>query len=162
MEKLTPYEKEMFKRFLNYDVNQVYAPVGCPQCSGGYRGRIAIQEVLLISPDIRDAINARMPKAELRNLVYNSDVITLLQDGLYKVLAGFTTIEEIIKLTETDDEVNAETKYKVNINNQPQPVATPTQVNNQPQPVATPTQVNNQPQAVPIEANNQTNPSTTS
>ena len=112
----TPYEKEMFKRFLNLDVDQIYTPVGCPQCSSGYHGRIAIQEVLLISPDIRDAINARMSKAELRNLVYNSDVITLLQDGLYKVLAGFTSIEEIIKLTEADDEVNAETKFKVKIN----------------------------------------------
>jgi len=108
----TPYEKEMFRRFLNMDVQQVYEAVGCPECSGGFKGRIAIQEVLLISPDVRDAINARMPKAELRNLVYNSDVITLLQDGLYKTLAGFTTIEEIIKLTEADDEVNAEAKYK--------------------------------------------------
>ena len=113
----TTYEKDMFRRFLNLDVPQIYTPVGCPQCSSGYRGRIAIQEVLLISPDIRDAINAKMPKAELRNLVYNSDVITLLQDGLYKVLAGFTSIEEIIKLTEADDEVNAETKFKVNVNN---------------------------------------------
>jgi len=106
------YEKEMFKRFLNMDVDQVYDAVGCPECSGGYRGRIAIQEVLLISPDIRDAINARITKAELRNLVYNSDVITLLQDGMYKVLAGFTTTDEILKLTEADDEVNAETKYR--------------------------------------------------
>lgn len=108
----TPYEKEMFKRFLNMDVNQIYEAVGCPECSGGYKGRIAIQEVLLISPNVRDAINAKMNKADLRNLVYNSDVITLLQDGLYKTLAGFTTIEEIIKLTEADDEVNAEVKYK--------------------------------------------------
>ena len=108
----TPYEKSMFKQFLNLEVNEVYTPVGCPECSGGYRGRVAIQEVLLISPDIRDAINARITKAELRKLVYNSDVITLLQDGLYKVLAGFTSIEEIIKLTEADDEVNAETRVK--------------------------------------------------
>ena len=108
----TPYEKEMFKRFINMDVDQIYDHVGCPHCSGGYRGRIAVQEVLEISPEIRDAINARIPKAELRNLVYTSDVVTLLQDGLYKVLAGFTSIEEIIKLTEADDEVNAETKYK--------------------------------------------------
>ncbi len=108
----TSYEKEMFKRFVNMDVNQIYAPVGCPECSGGYKGRIAVQEVLLISPEIRDAINARVTKAELRDLVYSSDVITLLQDGLYKVLAGFTSIEEIIKLTEADDEVNAEAKYK--------------------------------------------------
>lgn len=112
----TPYEKEMFKKFLNMDVNQIYTPVGCPECSGGYHGRIAIQEVLLISPDIRDAINARISKAELRELVYNSDVITLLQDGLYKVLAGFTSIEEIIKLTEAEDEINAETKVKAMIN----------------------------------------------
>jgi type IV pilus assembly protein PilB len=106
----TKYEQEIFMKYLNMNVNEVYSAVGCPACSGGYRGRIAIQEVLLISPEIRDAINARMAKAELRNLVYKSNVITLLQDGLYKVLAGFTTIEEVIKLTESDDELNAETK----------------------------------------------------
>jgi type IV pilus assembly protein PilB len=106
----TKYEQEIFMKYLNMNVNEVYSAVGCPECSGGYRGRIAIQEVLLISPEIRDAINARMAKAELRNLVYKSNVITLLQDGLYKVLAGFTTIEEVIKLTESDDELNAETK----------------------------------------------------
>ena len=108
----TQYEKEMFKKFLNIEMNQVYDAVGCSQCAGGYRGRIAIQEVLLITPDIRDAINAKVSKAELRNLVYNSDVITLLQDGLYKVMAGFTTTSEIIKLTESEDEINAETKFK--------------------------------------------------
>ena len=48
----------------------------------------------------------------MRELVYTSDVITLLQDGLYKIIAGLTTIEEVIKLTEADDEVNAETKIK--------------------------------------------------
>ncbi|MBR7042474.1 MAG: type II/IV secretion system protein [Bacilli bacterium] len=131
----TPYEQEMFKRFLNMDVANIYEPVGCPECSGGYKGRIAIQEVLLINPDIRDAINARMSKADLRNLVYNSDVITLLQDGLYKVLAGFTSIEEIIKLTEADDEVNAETKYKdlrAGQMNLPQQMNRPQQMN-QPQ-----------------------------
>ena len=95
----TTYEKEMFKRFLNMDVNQIYDAVGCPHCSGGYRGRIALQEVLLISPDIRDAINARVPKSELRRLVYGGDVITL-------------SISEVIKLTEADDEVNAEENIK--------------------------------------------------
>ena len=108
----TPYEKEMFRKFLDMDVNQVYEAVGCSECASGYHGRIALQEVLLISPDIRDAINARVPKAKLRELVYGSDVITLLQDGLYKVMAGLTSIEEVIKLTEADDEVNAEEKIK--------------------------------------------------
>ncbi|MCI6847673.1 MAG: GspE/PulE family protein [Erysipelotrichaceae bacterium] len=106
----TPYEQEMFRKFLNIEVSQVYDHVGCTACSGGYKGRIALQEVLLISPEIRDAVNAKSTKAELRKLVYGSDVITLLQDGLYKVIAGLTSIEEVIKLTEADDEINAETR----------------------------------------------------
>lgn len=112
LRETTPYEKEMFRNFLDMEVNQVYDAVGCPECSSGYHGRIALQEVLLISPDIRDAINARVPKAQLRELVYGSDVITLLQDGLYKIIAGLTSIEEVIKLTEADDEVNAEERIK--------------------------------------------------
>lgn len=106
----TPYEQEMFRKFLNIEVPQVYDHVGCTACSGGYKGRIALQEVLLISPEIRDAVNAKSTKVELRKLVYGSDVITLLQDGLYKVIAGLTSIEEVIKLTEADDEINAETR----------------------------------------------------
>ena len=47
-----------------------------------------------------------MRKEDLRELVYNSDVITLMQDGIYKAIAGFTTFEEILKLIELDDEKN--------------------------------------------------------
>ncbi len=111
---LTSYEKEMFKKYLDIDVNSVYEAVGCPHCASGYHGRIAIQEVLLLSPQIKDAINAKIPKAKLRELVYSEDVITLLQDGLYKVIAGLTTISEVIKLTEADDEINAIEKIKSN------------------------------------------------
>lgn len=108
----TSYEKQLFKNYLGLDVNQTYEAVGCPECSGGYKGRIALQEVLLISPNIRDAISSKISKAELRELVYGDDVITLLQDGLYKTIAGFTTIEEVVKLVESDDELNAKTKIE--------------------------------------------------
>ena len=108
----TPYEIQLFKNFLGLDINQVHEAVGCPECSAGYKGRIALQEVLLISPNIRDAISAKISKAELRDLVYGDDVITLLQDGLYKVIAGLTTTEEVVKLVEADDELNASTKVK--------------------------------------------------
>jgi len=117
----TPYEKQMFKSYLGLDVNQIHEAVGCPECSGGYKGRVALQEVLLISPNIRDAISAKISKAELRNLVYSDDVITLLQDGLYKVIAGLTTTEEVIKLVESDDELNAKTKLQSSLQNKNQP-----------------------------------------
>ena len=108
----TAYEKQLFKNYLGLDINHTYEAVGCPECSAGYKGRIALQEVLLISPNIRDAISAKISKAELRTLVYSDDVITLLQDGLYKVIAGFTTTEEVVKLVEADDELNAKTKVE--------------------------------------------------
>ena len=103
---VTVTEKNLFKTVLGIDVTEVFEanPSGCPNCNHGYHGRIAIQEVLLINQDIRDAISAGMRKEELRKLVYNKDVITMLQDGLFKVLAGFTTTDEILKLIEVEDE----------------------------------------------------------
>ena len=103
---VTDAERSLFKSALGKEINEIYAPnqAGCPNCTHGYKGRIAIQEVLLISQSIRDAISAGLRKEELRKLVYNKDVITMLQDGLFKVLAGFTTTDEILKLIDVDDE----------------------------------------------------------
>lgn len=103
---VTVTEKSLFKSVLGLDVTEVFDPnpSGCSNCNHGYHGRVAIQEVLLINQDIRDAISSGMRKEDLRDLVYNKDVITMLQDGLFKVLAGFTNTEEILKLIEVDDE----------------------------------------------------------
>lgn len=102
---VTVIEKNLFKTVLGLDINEVFDanPKGCPNCNQGYKGRIALQEVLLINQEIRDAISAGMRKEELRKLVYNKDVITMLQDGLYKVIAGFTTTSEVLKLIEVED-----------------------------------------------------------
>lgn len=97
------YEKSLFKKVLGRDVAEVYTTDGCEECGNGYKGRIAIHEVLLINQEIKDAISNNMSKSELRHLVYgSSDVTTLLQDGLEKVIAGLTTFEEVIKLIELD------------------------------------------------------------
>ena len=97
------YEKQLFKNVLNKDVNEIYVSDGCEECGNGYNGRIAIHEVLLINQDIKDAISAGVSREKLRDLVYKSDVISLLQDGLEKVLDGLTTIEELLKLIELDE-----------------------------------------------------------
>lgn len=98
------YEKDLFKKVLGHEVNEVYSVEGCPECGNGYKGRIAIHEVLLITQEIKDAISQSIPKEELRKLVYSADVITLLQDGLDKVEKGLTTFEEVLKLIELDDD----------------------------------------------------------
>ncbi len=99
------YEKNLFRTILGLEVSKVYEPVGCPECSFGYKGRVALHEVLLINQDIRDAISNNVSKEDLRKLVYSKDVITMVQDGFYKVLAGFTTITEVLKLIDLDDEI---------------------------------------------------------
>ena len=104
--KTTTHEKQLFKAVLGKNIEEVYESVGCEECHGGYKGRIAIHEVLLINQEIRDAISTGVKKEDLRVLVYNDDVITLLQDGLYKVIAGFTSFEEVLKLIEVDDEIS--------------------------------------------------------
>lgn len=98
------YEKTLFKNVLGHDVNQVYAVEGCEECGNGYKGRIAIHEVLLINEEIRDALSNGISKEELRDLVYNTGAITMLQDGLQKVENGHSTVEEILKLIELDDD----------------------------------------------------------
>ncbi len=111
------YEKELFKKVLNKDVDEISVGQGCDSCEGGYRGRIALQEVLLITQEIRDAITNGMRKDELRSLVYTKDVATLIQDGLEKVISGYTTLEEVLKVVELDDEnEKIITKNIVNLN----------------------------------------------
>ena len=98
------YEKKLIKAQLGVDVNELSYSQGCDKCVSGYKGRIAIHEVLVITQEIRDAIANGISKEELRKLVYKGDTTTLLQDGLQKVLQGITTIEEILRLVELDDE----------------------------------------------------------
>ena len=106
--KTTPFEKNVFKKVLNKDIPEIYEPQKCEHCISGYHGRIAIQEVLLINDEIRDAItNENIEKDDLRVLVYGgTHVTTLLQDGLQKVLAGYTTFEEIYKLIEVENSID--------------------------------------------------------
>src|SRR5574344_2190177 len=98
------YEKTLFKKVLDKDVNEVYSAVGCEECGNGYSGRIAVHEVLVINQEIRDALSSGLAKEKLRELVYKSDVITLLQDGLEKVVQGYSTVEEVLKLIELEDD----------------------------------------------------------
>lgn len=104
------YEKDLFKKVLDIEINEIYTAEGCSECGNGYKGRIAIHEVLVITQQIRDAISNNMRKEQLRELVYTSDVATLLQDGLGKVEKGYTTFEEIIKLIELDDDLEGKVK----------------------------------------------------
>lgn len=106
---VTPYEKSVFKQVLQMDINDIYAPVGCDECYHGYKGRVAIQEVLVLDQSIRDAIVNNVRKEDLRRLVYRKDgTTTLLEDGLIKVMDGSSSFEEILRVIDIEDDLGNE------------------------------------------------------
>ena len=115
----TNYERTVFKNVLGKDVLKIYDAHGCDQCNAGYKGRVPIHEVLKINQKIRDALSEDASKEVIRDLVYGeSDVTTMLQDGLQKVLDGHTSFGEIVKLIELedDDQVSGDTSFKDALN----------------------------------------------
>lgn len=105
--KTTPYEQKIFRNFLRLDVKTIWDanPKGCPNCRRGYKGRIAIQEVLELDDDIRTAIsNPKLSKDELRTMVYTDKTITMLQDALIKCINGETNFEEVYRVIEMEND----------------------------------------------------------
>ncbi len=75
----------------------IFHGVGCPKCRGtGYSGRIGIFELLVPTDETADAISRGGTLQELRRIAKGQGYISLQNDGLEKVAAGSTTIEELI------------------------------------------------------------------
>ncbi len=103
----TKYEKKVFKKYMNMDVNQIWDanPKGCDHCRNGYHGRIAFHEVLELDDNIRNALNnEKLEKKELAKMVYSGSTITMLQDALIKCLEGKTSFEEVYRNIEIENE----------------------------------------------------------
>lgn len=105
----TPYEKRVFKTALGYEINEIYKPVGCDSCYKGYSGRVALQEVLILNQEVRDAIVSNKSKAEIRDVIYKSgNTTSLLDDGLIKVINGLTSFEEVLRVIDIEDDLGEE------------------------------------------------------
>ncbi len=77
----------------------IYRSVGCPVCNGtGYHGRIGIYEVLVVTPAVRVAVLEQRTASDLRSLAVLAGMIPLIEDGFLKVLAGATSLEEILTM----------------------------------------------------------------
>jgi len=82
---------------------KVYKGLGCANCANtGYRGRMAIHEILYINPELQDAIVKLRPANELKEIATKHGMRTLRQAGLRKVALGMTTLDEIIRVTFAD------------------------------------------------------------
>jgi type IV pilus assembly protein PilB len=77
----------------------LFKATGCTSCSNtGYRGRIAIHEVMPVTEDIERLAVARASSAEIGRLAIEQGMSTLRQDGWAKALLGLTSVEEILRV----------------------------------------------------------------
>ncbi|MFS0876912.1 GspE/PulE family protein [Solibacillus isronensis] len=84
-------------------VEKVRKGRGCSACGNtGYRGRLAIHELLPVDRELKDLILNRASSNEVRDYMQQSGYNTLLQDGLQKVLQGVTTTEEVLRVATID------------------------------------------------------------
>lgn len=77
----------------------LFRPVGCQSCSNtGYRGRIAVHEVMTVTEDIERLAVARASSADVARVAIQQGMLTLRQDGWAKAQMGLTSVEEILRV----------------------------------------------------------------
>jgi type IV pilus assembly protein PilB len=77
-----------------------YEPVGCSRCNqSGYRGRVGIYSVMALSEQLKEKVVAQAPEAEIAAMARAEGMLTLREDGLIKVRAGLTSLEEVVRVT---------------------------------------------------------------
>ena len=86
--------KESYKDF------SIYKAVGCDKCSGiGYKGRVAIYELLKIDKEIESVLMKGGGEIEIDELSRKAGMVTMQEDGILKTIQGLTTFEEVEKIT---------------------------------------------------------------
>jgi type IV pilus assembly protein PilB len=99
-----PTDAELIRAHWNFEDNeapaQMWKAVGCRSCANtGYRGRLAVNEVLPISEEIERMAVAHASASEIKKLAVAEGMVTLRDDGLQKAANGQTTVEEILRVT---------------------------------------------------------------
>ena len=70
--------------------------IGCERCDrSGYKGRVALHELLVGSPEIRRLVHLRSTAADVARCALTQGMRTLRQDGIEKALRGLTTLEQV-------------------------------------------------------------------
>lgn len=82
----------------------LYKPVGCPNCKGtGFKGRKGIFELLELTEEIRELIFKNSPTEVIKEAAISAGMVTLLKDGVRKILDGLTTIDEVLAVARRED-----------------------------------------------------------
>lgn len=80
--------------------DKFWRPIGCRSCSQtGYRGRLAVNEVMPVTEHIESLAVQRAPASEIKKVAISEGMVTLRHDGLRKTAEGLTSLEEVLRVT---------------------------------------------------------------
>lgn len=101
-EEPTSREKELFAEN-GIEIHEISRGVGCPACNNtGYRGRLAVHEVLEVDDEVRTMIIDGRTQRDIMRYMKQANMKSLLQDGMEKVAQGVTTTEEVFRVATLD------------------------------------------------------------
>ncbi len=79
---------------------------GCDACSKtGYAGRLVICEIMVLTPKLKEKILERVGEIKIKEVARREGMITMREDGMLKAYAGFTTLEEVLRVTAPDEDL---------------------------------------------------------
>ena len=77
----------------------IYRAKGCSSCREGYRGRVALFEIIEINEGLQEGIRSGLSSSKLSEMAANQGSIRLVDDGIDKVEQGVTSIDEVLSVT---------------------------------------------------------------
>jgi type IV pilus assembly protein PilB len=112
-ETLADHDKERIEKIIASIVdkkeipenrNSYWKAVGCAECNNtGYKGRIGIYEGILITEEINKSIEFSTSEKEIDKVAINQGILTMLQDGIIKILKGVTSLDELERVINIGD-----------------------------------------------------------
>jgi type IV pilus assembly protein PilB len=94
----TPSADELAKIGLDESITQLYRPGSCGHCSRGYRGRVAIFQMLMMTDEVRRLTAKESSGQEIEAAANEAGMRTLWEDGLDKLRSGLTTVDELRRI----------------------------------------------------------------
>ena len=92
------------------NADTMWLPKGCEKCGGiGYKGRVAIVEVILMDREIEDCVRHSSSERDIWKAAKHQGIRRMAQDGAVKVLQGVTSFDELSRVVDLTDEVMLET-----------------------------------------------------
>jgi len=99
--KPTEWELAQIEKHSGERPEKIFYGKGCEECMGtGFKGRIAVYEIMDVDEELRSKISKNLETYQLRNLAREKGMKTLSEDGMKKVLSGHTTVEEVLQITQ--------------------------------------------------------------